>query len=128
MIRVIGEKTNVEVSNTHEVFSGTPYAEEEFRFFVKPMPSSRLTEIKKKNTRVHPFRELTDNDAVQRDKFVEQVTGWEGVVDNDLNPIECNEKNKKAFVEMADDIAIKVLAAADQLFDQERVAPKSETT
>ncbi len=86
----------VEITGAHPAFVGTPFAGADFKIRVRPLNRTQIADLGRKHQKVHAGRTVVDDTAVAQEVFVQSVVSWEGIVDQNGTPLECDAKGKRA--------------------------------
>lgn len=102
---------SVVITNKHEVFANTPFAESDFSLTMKPISQVKYSEIQRKNTQIAKGSAIVNETGVVGDLFCWSVTGWDGVADENDADIPCNAEAKRNIVANAYPLADAAVAA-----------------
>ena len=80
---------------------------------VLPLTNSQMNALRSKHTRLKRGVERVDGAAVSREMFMRVVQSWEGMEDENGNPLECNRENKLLVYENDEDYVLKIFEAID---------------
>jgi len=89
---------------------------------VRSLPFSKLIELKEKFTEIHNDKEKVNEHKLTKAFFCEMVKDWQGIYDEEGNPLPCTEETKQIVWDFNPFFADELLRQADEKFKALREA------
>lgn len=111
--------TKIKITNEHEVFKDTEYANSEFYVEMKNLSTGEQMQNMRKNTHVENGTEIQDTYGLTVDQLVSSVTDWGGI-GSDGKEIKCTPENVRAIFNYSQEFAgLLIEAYAKEFFEKD---------
>lgn len=83
------------ITNKDDAFADTEFVHSDFKLDITPLTRGQISAIQNRHTKIKKGVERPDNAAIDAEIFCRCVVGWEGIEDENGDPVEFNDKNKR---------------------------------
>ena len=110
MLQLNTKAKNIEVTNKHEAFKGTDFADAEFKVTMKTISSTDRFNALEDNTSIKGDKEVLDIMGLNTKLLQTTVVSWEGI-GSEGKELKCTKDNIKKVFEFSSEFSQSLLSA-----------------